>query len=347
VRSVACALAATFAAAGCGGGPHPTPPRPAPPPPRQAPVAEGFHVVQRDGVALWSRRTEDGRHALVIRRVGRPPRPVGVRPSLWPFDADLGEDARGRLVAVYSRCGAHDRQRSGYPGNRESCDLYALDVATGRERRLAALSTRGASERTPALDRGTIEFVRVGEPEQPDFPARLMRARLDGGAPHTIAELPDTTIADDLLGADLDRGRLALAVYRAPALDPAHGEWVVLLGRSDGRGLHVVDTGGAGEEHAERRGSPTFAAGALYWTASNDEPAGPAAEVPNAHVRRRDLRTGATTERAVDGYLISVAADAVRPTAPLLISADDGGNDPSVEWYSRTVVRAIPTRGFR
>jgi hypothetical protein len=188
-------------------------------------------------------------------------------------------------------------------------------------------------------------FVRVPEPERPGGAARLMRARLSGGRPRTIARLPDTTLADDVLGSDLDlaRGRLALAVYRAPALDPAHGSWVVLLGRSDGRRLREVDAGGAGEEEADRRASPTFAAGALYWTASNDEPAGP----PNARVRRLDLHTGATTERPVEGYLISVAADGVRPVAPLLLSTDDGANDPSVEWYGTAVVRAIPRTGFR
>jgi hypothetical protein len=279
---------------------------------------------------------------LVVRRFGSPPRRVPVTPSPWPFDADLGEDARGRPTAVYSRCRTAGRQRSGYPGTRRACDLYALDLATARERRLGRLSTARASERSPTLDRGTVVFVRVPEPERPGGAARLMRAQLAGGRARTIARLPDTTIADDVLGADLDGGRLALTVYRAPALDPPHGSWVVLLGRSDGRRLREVEAGGAGEEEADRRASPTFAAGALYWTASNDEPASPA----NARVRRLDMRTGATTERHVEGYLISVAADAVRPVAPLLISTDDGGNDPSVEWYGTAVVRAIPRAGF-
>jgi hypothetical protein len=267
-----------------------------------------------------------------------------VPPSLWPFDVDLGDDARGRPVAVYSRCRAIGRRRSGYPGSRRGCDLYALDLAAGRERRLAALSTRDASERAPALDHGTVAFVRVPEADRRPGGARLMIGRLDAGRPaRGAALLRETTIADDVLGLDLEGARLAVAVYRAPPDDPAHGSWAMLLGRRDGRGLRAVDAGGAGEEHAEVRASPTFAAGALYWIASNDEPAGPA----GARVRRRDLRTGATTDRPVDGYLVSVAADARRPVAPLLVSVDDGENDPAIEWYGRTIVCAIARRGFR
>jgi len=350
MRPVACALATALLAAACGGGsrPAPTGPRPAastrssPAPARRpAPVSEGFHVVQRDGVALWSRATAGGRYALVVRRVARRPHVVPVPPALWPFDADLGEDARGRPTALYSRCRAAGRQRSGYPGTRRACDLYALDLTTELERRLGRLSTGDASERSPALDRGTVVFVRVPEPERPGGAARLMRARLAGGQPRTIARLPAVTIADDVLGADFDRGRLALAVYRAPSVDPAHGEWVVLLDRGDGR-LREIDAGGAGEEHADRRSSPTFAAGTLYWAAANDEPAGP----PDARVHRLDLRTGAKAERPVEGYLLSVAADPVRRAAALLVSADDGAHDPSVEWYGTAIVRAIPRAGF-
>lgn len=72
-----------------------------------------------------------------------------------PFEVDLGLGPDGAIVAAYPRHG----------------DLYLFDFGTGREGRLARLST-ARRERLPAVWRKWIAFVRAG---------RLLVAPLRGG----------------------------------------------------------------------------------------------------------------------------------------------------------------------
>jgi hypothetical protein len=103
------------------------------------------------GHVVWSEPVGPGRHVLMRWHDGRVDRlPVAERAV--PFDVDLGPDARGRPVAVYSRC----------PGEAESaapvggCDVYRLALQGGRERKIRRASTATSSEYSPAIWRGNL-----------------------------------------------------------------------------------------------------------------------------------------------------------------------------------------------
>src|SRR3954451_6068183 len=90
--------------------------------------------------------------------------PVPVSSRGVPFDVDLGPDRRRHPVAVYSRCTKEPVATLPYPDwmTAAGCDIYA--VALGgrgvKQRRLAAVSSRRASETTPSLWRGSLAFAR-------------------------------------------------------------------------------------------------------------------------------------------------------------------------------------------
>ena len=111
------------------------------------------------GVLAWSNFDQaTGAWFLAIRR-GTLVQRLPVAPRAVPFDVDLGHDARGHLIAVYSRC---DRE-PGFPPTGRGCDLYRYDLDAGLERRLAGASTDVASEYLPSLDGGRVAFARVYE----------------------------------------------------------------------------------------------------------------------------------------------------------------------------------------
>jgi hypothetical protein len=100
---------------------------------------------------------------------------------------DLGTDARGRTVLVYSTCG----------GRPWRCHLYSYDFATQRHRRLAALSRPGCSERGARISRGAIVFVRSCKGSRGLYlkrPGKPLR-RLRGLPPLTSFDLDGDTLA--------------------------------------------------------------------------------------------------------------------------------------------------------
>ena len=107
-------------------------------------------LSSRGGLLAYSREDERGRWRLVLweNGVGRD---APVRSRERPFDVDLGYGG-GRAVAVYSRC-----------EKRRSCDLYKLNVQTGREQRLRRYSRRGSDETSPVVHGSTIVFARGGD----------------------------------------------------------------------------------------------------------------------------------------------------------------------------------------
>lgn len=113
--------------------------------------------VDATGSHLAYSRPEGGGYRLVID--GRDA-PVGASPR--PFDADLGTDARGRLVAVYSR-------------TQDSRNVFWLDVGSGRERRVPAASRSDRDEGAASVSRGRVVFaVRARRRD------RLFETRLTG-----------------------------------------------------------------------------------------------------------------------------------------------------------------------
>jgi hypothetical protein len=120
-------------------------------------------VISRDRTAanlsafgqglVWSRTETDGRARLVLRGFGAPG-DVNVAPLAGGlFDPDLGEDASGGVVAVYTRC-------AGVSGR--NCDVYEFDFARDRERKVPGASSPRCSEFAPSIWQGAIAFARSG-----------------------------------------------------------------------------------------------------------------------------------------------------------------------------------------
>jgi hypothetical protein len=106
------------------------------------------------GQVVWSERIGPGRHVLMRWQQGRVDR-LPVPERAVPFDVDLGPDARGRPVAVYSRCpGESDTM-----GPVASCDVFRLLLAGGSERKLGRVSTTRASEYAPTIWRGGVAYA--------------------------------------------------------------------------------------------------------------------------------------------------------------------------------------------
>ena len=114
------------------------------------------------------------RYRLVARRHGRTTT-LPIRSFAVISDASLGPDRRGRVVAVYSRCGSR------------GCDLHEFRFRTGRERLLRHLSSRSTSESAPTIWRDRVAFLRrpTGSKRPLDIyiagPGRSLR-KVRGGA---------------------------------------------------------------------------------------------------------------------------------------------------------------------
>jgi hypothetical protein len=217
-----------------------------------APPAAGDSLVHGDpsaenvtahrGVLMWSRRDPGGRHHLV-QRVGAVVSDAAVASSAHPFDPDLGPADKGRVVAVYERC------RTAFRG----CDVYRLEVASGRERRIRGVSTRGASEFGASVWGERYAFVREGPSRVGLFTALRSRTRF----------LARTNV----LETDMQNRTIALATYSAGERVQVDftGIYVHRVG-SRGRGRScLVDRGDQGGEEGTALNSPVLDGDYVYW----------------------------------------------------------------------------------
>jgi hypothetical protein len=126
-----------------------------------APASETAGLTAYAGDVVFSRHDPTtGRWALMRWHAGV----INVLPvaqRIVPFDADAGSDAAGRPVVVYSRCAHEDSSLVPDWEVARGCDVYELAL-TGRpvEHKLAAASSKTASETTPSMWRGALAFVR-------------------------------------------------------------------------------------------------------------------------------------------------------------------------------------------
>jgi hypothetical protein len=112
------------------------------------------------GWVVWS-APDSGRFRLVAWHAGATTvLPIGSRPQ--PFDVDLGTDARGRVVATFSRCPTFSADSGWRPpaARGEDCRLRVVDLATGSERGAGIAHPQGASDTTPSMWAGRIAFAR-------------------------------------------------------------------------------------------------------------------------------------------------------------------------------------------
>lgn len=115
-----------------------------------AAAAGGQHLAAGGGYLVWSAPAPEGGFQLVVRAPdGTVTTPAVPRFRVAP-DAAIGSDrfAAGdrRLLAVYGRDG----------------DVFALDLRTGGEERVAGAASRTYEEYAPAIQYGRVVFARRG-----------------------------------------------------------------------------------------------------------------------------------------------------------------------------------------
>jgi hypothetical protein len=186
---------------------------------------------------VWSRTAPGGAH-LVLRAFG-PPTDVAVTPlGGGLFDPDLGQNTRGAIVAVYTRC-------AGISGR--NCDVYQFDFERNRETAVPGASTTRCSEYAPSIWQGTVAFARSG----PSGCAGLYVKGPRGGALRLDTRIPADTDFREGRVAYLLTGRSGRSTIRLFTIAQGRSSVVVAGVRSGGERSSVS--------------SPTFAGGYLYF----------------------------------------------------------------------------------
>jgi hypothetical protein len=115
-------------------------------------------IAAHGGVVAWSAfDAASGRYRLVVRR-GDQAAPAPIAGSRRAFDVSLGPDARGRVVALYTRCRTPNH----------GCDVYRYDVGARSERKVAAVSSTARDEAWPVQWGDRLAFVRRAWAYVPD-----------------------------------------------------------------------------------------------------------------------------------------------------------------------------------
>lgn len=168
------------------------------------------------GYLAWAAPTDAGRWKLTVRAPDGTVTTPAIPSFGAPPDTSIGSDraafAGRRLLAVYARCAGSSAT--------DGCDGYALNLRTGQEERIAALSTHTYSETSPQLAIGNLTAVRRGGP-RPGIYSFAKRA------PRRLT--PDAPV------------EIAASATRVVSIERAHGTtyWVVLRRRS-GKGAAIT-----------------------------------------------------------------------------------------------------------
>jgi hypothetical protein len=142
-------------------------------------------VSSYGGVTVWSRlEAPPNTYVLRMERAGEVTTlPIPAR--RMPFDADVGPDATGQPVVVYSRCrqdtdGALPFDRLPTWNLARGCDIYRFRPSDGTVRRLAVASSPTRSEVLPSIWYTRLAFFGVSEPRhgRRRFVARLYTGSL-------------------------------------------------------------------------------------------------------------------------------------------------------------------------
>lgn len=122
-----------------------------------ASIARPSSISGYNGWLAWSTFDANaGVFRLTVWNGGVPSTPA-IAASKTAFDVDLGPDQRGRPTAVYSRCPT----ASTATRRARSCDVFALDLASGRERQIGCCRLASFDEIRPSLWRGRVAFARA------------------------------------------------------------------------------------------------------------------------------------------------------------------------------------------
>jgi hypothetical protein len=186
----------------------------------------------------WSREDTDGKAHLALQSFGTPT-DVPVQPLTGgAFDPDLGQNANGSTVVVYTRC-------AGVSG--KNCDVYQYDFTSRRETKVPGASTSSCSEYAPSIWEGTVAFARSG--------SKSCRGLYVKG-PKGAALRLDTRIPAD---TDIRSGRVAY-LYAPDSKRTYIRLFEIRRGRSN-----VVIAGLNSEGERTRVTNPAFSGNYVYW----------------------------------------------------------------------------------
>ena len=188
------------------------------------------YVSSYGGYAAWSRRTGPSRYRLMIRHAGRT-RALPVTSRRVPFDVSLGKDARGRTVAVFSRCRNERDGPGALPGGLPAyasfsdCRIRLVPVGDGGGRERAVRLSAGAqvsSRFMPAIAGSRLAYAGVrgrGSRLRQGVFTQLIDRRM---APRELRGGTGSGPEDGPLSVSFD-GRQVLYAWRAieaPCTDP-------------------------------------------------------------------------------------------------------------------------------
>ena len=287
-----------------------------------------FSIVSAHGEwVVWSHFDEErGQYELVGRKGSAAPRPLGVRPRSLPFDVNLGPDARGRTVGVYSRCAREavpsppfdrppfDRLPPYRLGRR--CRIYQLDLESGRERLL--LSRPGASLVQPAIWRDHLVFVSQRPRTEERVVVHIEERFLRGGKLVTrrVVAGPEPFDEDEgPLGIDVEGGTVAYAWRSGSIVSCPHAS----VGRSEIERTRVVvrrrggsraivargcDADGPGRVDVAIVDSPSLSGRNVFWRADIRTPGREGVELRSRELDSR--RRGVTRFSGLYMQFVSV-----------------------------------------
>lgn len=209
-----------------------------------------------DGKLVWSTFDRTARRFRLVeldRRSGAVRRlPVASRGVA--FDVDLGRDAGGRVVAVYSRCRREPRTHlplvvkvdltSG-----DGCRLRRFDFGTRRERELRAPVRRGRSAFLPTLWRGRLVWHESAGSRRSFRPTTLLSGTLRSRTRTQVRRIPAGHVPTDV---DLRGRRVATATLKfGTSCADGTGEPGTIEGLVD-VALRIVDVDGSGHRLVEQ-----------------------------------------------------------------------------------------------
>jgi hypothetical protein len=274
------------------------------------PGDDGFQAAQRDGVVVFSQRVGD-RFRLVEQRGRGSIRPLPVAPSAAPFDVEVARDPSRGLVVAFARCQIQGSLNEEW--QRRACRLGLVPIdGRGAERPLGPVPRDGVSHRFPALQAGRLAYVRV--PDRGGRAQVIVDGRVELTREHASG-------ADGMYGLDLAKYGVAASI------EQLSGDIAVrsILIKRPGGPTRVIAFGATGEENDAYTLTPQFSGLYVYWGYANH---GWTVRTKRSYVFRRELASGTTTGSVLSPYVTSVAVDAGRPGAPIVVTTDNGLDSP-------------------
>jgi len=253
-------------------------------------VARPTPVTAFDGRLVWSDYDAGANRYFLVQRFAGLTSRLPVDPRSVPFDVDVGPDADGNPVAVYSRCRRDPPLRDPRTGNAlvqtpewrrgQGCNLFMYSFEESREVQIRHASTAAASEFLPTVWTSRLAFARVYERRRGDAGRRAyLYVRPNSlfasqGRRGDTRRLPAGPRARDLYCSGKPRRCRRLPEPGPTSLDIATRRvafgwastengatstvWMDVL-RSTGRTAHTrVDYGGSGEIQGRELIAPQF-----------------------------------------------------------------------------------------